>query len=76
MLMCNSSMVQWTMVLLTAFGIAWLNRPGARLWAWLDPTDLFSIGTCLVQWGALLTVGLVLNRWLARRTGGERSKQP
>ncbi|MHC4992178.1 MAG: sodium-dependent transporter [Planctomycetota bacterium] len=40
---------------------------GQRFAAWFDPRDAFSIGTCLVQWGALLAVGLVLNRWLARR---------
>ena len=43
-----------------------------RLMAWLDPTDLASIGTCLVQWGVLLAVGLILNRWLAARATASR----
>ncbi|MHC5003097.1 MAG: sodium-dependent transporter [Planctomycetota bacterium] len=42
---------------------------GARLLDWLDPTAEFSIGTCLAQWGALLAVGLILNRRLARAAG-------
>jgi len=41
---------------------------GQRLAAWLDPRGAYSIGTCLVQWAVVLAVGLVLNRWLARRT--------
>ncbi len=44
----------------------------ARLRTWLDPTDLFSIGTCLAQWGVLLVIGFGLNRWLAARTAPER----
>jgi NSS family neurotransmitter:Na+ symporter len=43
---------------------------GARLLAWLDPTGAFSIGTCLIQWGMLLAIGLILNRWLAARSSG------
>ena len=35
---------------------------------WYDPTDPFSVMTCLMQWGVVLVVFLALNRWLARRT--------
>ena len=35
---------------------------------WYDPTDPFSVMTCLVQWGVALAAFLGLNRWLARRT--------
>jgi len=43
------------------------RNPLQRLLAWLDPTNLYSIGTCVVQWGILLIAGLILNRWMARR---------
>ncbi len=35
---------------------------------WFDPFDPFSIMTCLAQWGVVLAVFLVLNRWMARKT--------
>ncbi|WP_456428634.1 sodium-dependent transporter [Rhodocaloribacter sp.] len=35
---------------------------------WYDPTDPFSVMTCLTQWGVVLVVFIALNRWLARRT--------
>ena len=39
---------------------------------WYDPFDPFSVMTCLVQWGLALGLFVVLNRWMARRTLGER----
>ena len=35
---------------------------------WFDPTDPFSIMTCLVQWGAALLALILLNRFLVQRT--------
>ena len=43
---------------------------GERIMAWLSPREPFSIGTCLIQWGVLLALGLALNRWLARKSTG------
>jgi NSS family neurotransmitter:Na+ symporter len=37
---------------------------------WFDPFNPFSIMTCLVQWGVVLAVFVVLNRWMVRRTLG------
>ena len=39
---------------------------GERLAEWADPTQLYSIGTCLVQWGLLTAVLLLCNRRLGR----------
>lgn len=35
---------------------------------WFDPFDPFSVMTCLAQWGVVLAVFILLNRWMARRT--------
>lgn len=35
---------------------------------WFDPTDPFSVMTCLAQWGAVLFVFILLNRLLVQRT--------
>ncbi len=35
---------------------------------WFDPTDPFSIMTCLVQWGAALLALILLNRFMVQRT--------
>jgi NSS family neurotransmitter:Na+ symporter len=44
---------------------------GERLADWLDPFDPFSVGTCLVQWGAVIALLVLFNRPLARRSAGE-----
>ena len=42
---------------------------------WLDPFEKFSVGTVLAQWAIALVLLLILNRWLARRSGaGEEVK--
>jgi hypothetical protein len=33
---------------------------------WFDPTDPFSVKTCLVQGGVVLSVFLMLNSWMTR----------
>jgi NSS family neurotransmitter:Na+ symporter len=35
---------------------------------WFNPLDPYSVMTCLVQWGLVAAIFLVLNRWLARKT--------
>ena len=39
---------------------------------WFDPFDPFSVMTCLAQWGIALAVLILLNRWLVRRSLGDR----
>jgi len=34
---------------------------------WWDPTDPYSVATCVVQWGAAIAVLLLANRWIVRR---------
>ena len=34
---------------------------------WFDPFESFSIMTCLAQWGIVLVVFVLLNRWMASR---------
>ena len=37
---------------------------------WYDPTDYYSVMTCLVQWGVVLLAFVLLNKWMVRRTLG------
>jgi NSS family neurotransmitter:Na+ symporter len=39
---------------------------------WFDPFDPFSVMTCLAQWGIALAVLILFNRWLVRRSLGNR----
>ncbi|GIV59704.1 sodium-dependent transporter [Rhodocaloribacter litoris] len=51
--------------------LAWWLSLSATVYApdsWYDPTSPFSVMTCVVQWGGVLLLLLLLNRWLARRT--------
>ena len=43
---------------------------------WFDPTDPFSVMTCLVQWGVALGAFVFLNKWMARRTLGDKVMRP
>ena len=38
---------------------------------WFDPFDPFSVMTCLAQWGVVLAVFILLNRWMAGKTNPE-----
>lgn len=40
--------------------------------AWYDPTEPYSLMTCLVQWAIVLALFVAANRWLARRTLGNQ----
>jgi NSS family neurotransmitter:Na+ symporter len=42
---------------------------------WFDPFASFSIMTCLVQWGIVLGVFLLLNRWMANRVLSSRPER-
>ncbi|RKY22198.1 MAG: sodium-dependent transporter [Planctomycetota bacterium] len=41
-----------------------------RLGEWLDPSSLFSVGTCLAQWAVVLLVLRLVNRRLGRAADG------
>ena len=45
----------------------WLSATQYAPDTWFDPTDPFSVMTCLVQWGAVLVAFIFLNRWMNRR---------
>jgi NSS family neurotransmitter:Na+ symporter len=48
----------------------WFYQAGSQGWrAALDPISSFSIGTVLVQFALVLAAFLLMNRWLARRSG-------
>jgi NSS family neurotransmitter:Na+ symporter len=54
----------------------WLYQAGS-VYApdrWFDPFDPFSIMTCLVQWGIVLAVFIMLNRWMVRRIARTRER--
>ncbi len=44
--------------------------------SWRDPLHRFSLGTCLLQWGVVLLVLVVLNRKLAARVAGLAGDEP
>jgi len=51
--------------------LGWWLYQAASVYAperWFDPFEPFSIMTCLVQWGTVLFLLILLNRRLARRT--------
>ncbi|HAL57736.1 MAG TPA: sodium-dependent transporter [Bacteroidetes bacterium] len=35
---------------------------------WWNPLNTYSVGTCLMQWGAIMLMFLLMNRWMVRRT--------
>ncbi len=41
---------------------------GERLAAWLDPLSAFSVGTCVLQWLAVITTLVIFNKPLAKRS--------
>ncbi len=45
----------------------WLSATVYAPETWYDPTDPFSLMTCLVQWGTVIAALLILNRWMAGR---------
>lgn len=43
---------------------------------WWNPLDTFSVGTCLMQWGLLILVLVIFNRWIVRKTLGDVDQEP
>ena len=46
----------------------WLSATEYAPDTWYDPTDPFSVMSCLVQWGVAMGAFILLNRWMSRRT--------
>ena len=56
--------------LLAAILLGWWLYQAAAVYApdtWYDPTDPYSVMTCLVQWAGALVLFLLLNRFFGRR---------
>jgi NSS family neurotransmitter:Na+ symporter len=34
---------------------------------WYDPTSLYSVATCVVQWAMVIVTLFILNRWMNQR---------
>lgn len=52
--------------------LVWWLALSATVYApdqWYNPKNPFSVMTCLAQWGAVIVVFLLLNRWLGRKFG-------
>ncbi len=65
---------EWAIVLVLIESVAlmvwWFYQAGADGWRKaLDPVSDFSIGTVLLQFGIVLIAFLLLNPWLAKRSG-------
>ncbi len=45
----------------------WLSATQFAPDTWFDPTEPFSVMTCLAQWGVVLIAFILLNRWMNRR---------
>lgn len=57
-----------TLALLLLAWWLWLSATVYAPQTWYDPTDPFSVASCIVQWGAAMGVLYALNRTMARRT--------
>ena len=75
---------QWDMAIrfaipaLAVVLLGWWLYQAASVYAperWFDPFDSFSVMTCLVQWGIVLAIFMLLNGWMARRTLGSVSEE-
>lgn len=45
----------------------WLSATEYAPDTWYDPTDPFSVMTCLTQWSVVMVVFIGLNRWMVKR---------
>jgi len=50
--------------------LSWWMWLSATVYApndWYDPTSLYSVATCVVQWGVALLILFIINRWMNNR---------
>ena len=62
--------MRYVIPLLAAVLLGWWLYQAASVYAperWFDPFDPFSVMTCLAQWGIVMAVFLVLNRWMTAK---------
>lgn len=65
------ALIRWVVPLEALVLLVWWLYLSASVYApetWYDPTEYYSVMTCLVQWGVVLAVFLALNRSMVRRT--------
>ena len=63
-------LLNYTVPLLACVLLGWWLWLSATVYApdtWYNPTDPFSLMTCIVQWGTVIAILLLLNRMLAKR---------
>ena len=71
-------MIRWAVPLQAVVLLAWwgwqATTPGflGEGGRWWDPLNPYSLMTCLAQWGLALGLLVAMNRWMVRRTLGER----
>ena len=51
----------------------WLSATEYAPDTWANPLDPYSVMTVLVQWGAVLAIFVLANKWMVRRTLGDPS---
>lgn len=42
---------------------------------WWNPFHTYSVGTCLLQWGFMMMVFIIVNRWMVRKTFATRAQE-
>ncbi|MDX1429528.1 MAG: sodium-dependent transporter, partial [Rhodothermales bacterium] len=66
-----STAIRYLIPLQALILLGWWLYLAATVYApdtWFDPTEPYSVMTCLVQWGAVIAVLIASNRWMVRRT--------
>ncbi|MDH5406602.1 MAG: sodium-dependent transporter [Candidatus Aminicenantes bacterium] len=43
---------------------------------WWKPFEVNSVGTCLLQWGLILSIFIIFNRWIAKATLKNTEREP
>jgi NSS family neurotransmitter:Na+ symporter len=65
-----SSVVNYIVPALGAILLFWWMYQSATVYApddWYDPTSLYSVATCVVQWAIALAAFYMLNHWMNHR---------
>lgn len=71
--------IRWIVPALAVVLLGWWLYLSATAYApdtWWNPTDPFSVMTCVVQWGTALAVLVLANRWLAARLQDSSPRPP
>jgi NSS family neurotransmitter:Na+ symporter len=63
--------ITWVIPVQVLFLIGWwfsLAITDLDAEGWWNPFHTYSIGTCLLQWGVMILIFIVFNRWMVKRT--------